>query len=126
MDETWDLWIRAVGATGLSFARATVAAAAARDRVLVHAAPEQLEVVVRDGNGTLVAEGRELARGEPGPMTYLVRDGDQIRLEDGWPTDADLGRLVILPGGEAGVLTAWWHAEDRSEWRWSVEFANHV
>lgn len=46
--------------------------------------------------------------------------------EDGWPTDADLGRLVILPGGEAGILQAWWNADDRSEWRWSVEFYNHT
>jgi hypothetical protein len=31
---------------------------------------------------------------------------------------------VVLPGGEAGVLTAWWNAEDGSAWRWSVEFSN--
>jgi hypothetical protein len=46
-------------------------------------------------------------------------------LEDGWPSQEDLGRLVILPGGEAGILKAWWHAEDQSEWRWQVEFYNH-
>jgi hypothetical protein len=44
--------------------------------------------------------------------------------EDRWPTDADLGAIVILPGGEAGVLTAWWNADDGSAWRWSVEFSN--
>jgi hypothetical protein len=59
-------------------------------------------------------------------MSYLVRQNDTILLEDGWPTPDDLGRLVILPGGEAGILKAWWHADDRSEWRWQVEFSNHT
>jgi hypothetical protein len=47
-----------------------------------------------------------------------------VRREDRWPTQADLGSLVILPGGEVGVLTAWWNADDGSAWRWSVEFSN--
>jgi hypothetical protein len=59
-------------------------------------------------------------------MSYLVRQDDTIRLADGWPSQDDLGRLVILPGGEAGILKRWWHAEDRSEWRWQVEFYNHI
>ena len=126
MDETWDLWIPNVGATGLSFARTVVDGTAARDGVLVHAAPPKLEVTVRGEDGAVVATGTDLQRGAPGPMTYLVRSGDQVRLEDGWPTEEDLGRLVILPGGEAGVLVQWWHADDRSEWRWQVEFTNHV
>jgi hypothetical protein len=33
---------------------------------------------------------------------------------------------VILPGGEAGILTAWWHADDRRSWRWSVELSNSL
>ncbi len=116
----------AVGATGLSFARSTVAAEAAGDRVLVHAAPKKLEVTVRSEDGTVRAKGAHLERHGTGPMVYLVRDGDAITLEDGWPTEADIGRLVILPGGEAGILTQWWHAEDESQWRWHVEFTNHV
>jgi hypothetical protein len=40
------------------------------------------------------------------------------------PDQEDLGRLVILPGGEAGILTAWWHAPDHSEWRWQLELSN--
>jgi hypothetical protein len=124
MDETWDLWIRDVGATGISFARTLVDADAAGGRVLVHAAPRNLEVTVRDQNGAVVALGEDLERGEPGPMSFLVRDGDRVRLEDGWPSDEDVGRLVILPGGETGVLTSWWHAEDKSAWRWTVEFSN--
>jgi hypothetical protein len=82
-------------------------------------------VTVRDEAGNLIAEGRGLERSQPGPMSFLVREGDGIGLEDGWPSQQDLGRLVILPGGEAGILTAWWHAQDQSEWRWQVEFYNH-
>jgi hypothetical protein len=122
---TWDLWFPQAGATGISFARTRVDPADAGDRVLVHAAPPVLEVVVRDESGAVVAEGTGLERHQEGPMSFLVRTGDQIRLEDGWPSDDDVGRLVILPGGETGVLTSWWHAEDRSEWRWQVEFYNH-
>jgi hypothetical protein len=125
MLEQWDLWFPAVGATGLSFARSEVDAEAADDRVLVHAAPPKLEVTVRDKTGKVIAEGRGLERGQPGPMSFLVREGHAIRLEDGWPSQEDVGRLVILPGGEAGILKAWWHAEDHSEWRWQVEFYNH-
>jgi hypothetical protein len=127
MLEIWDLWFPEAGATGVSFCRSRVDSEVAGDRVLVHAAPPTLDVTVRTADdGRVVASGSGLRRGEPGPISFLVRDGDQIRLEDGWPTDADLGRLVLLPGGEAGTLTRWWHADDRSEWRWSVEFYNHT
>jgi hypothetical protein len=126
MNELWDLWVPHVGATGLSFARSRVDAAVAGDRVLVHAAPSVLDVTVRGEDGATRAEGSTLERGAPGPMSFLVRRGDRITLEDGWPSDDDLGRLVILPGGEAGILRAWWHAEDHSAWRWQVEFSNHV
>jgi hypothetical protein len=115
------------GATGISFCRSRVDSAAAGERVLVHAAPPTLDVVVRsDDDGTVIASGRGLSRGEPGPISFLVRAEDQVRLENGWPSQDDLGRLVLLPGGEAGVLRAWWHAPDHSEWKWSVEFFNHV
>jgi D-alanyl-D-alanine dipeptidase len=126
MDELWDLWIPEVGATGLSFARSRVDAGVANDRVLVHAAPPVLDVTVRGEDGSIRAEGRKLERGEPGPMSYLVRRDNRIILEDGWPDERDLGRVVILPGGEAGILREWWHAEDRSSWRWQVQFSNHV
>jgi hypothetical protein len=124
--QLWDLWFPNAGATGVSFARARVGDDPPTDRVLVHAAPPVLEVTVRDEGGELIAEGRDLERGAPGPISFLVREGREIRLEDGWPTDDDLGRLVILPGGEAGVLLSWWHADVRRSWRWRVEFFNQL
>ncbi len=125
-DELWDLWFPSAGATGVAFARARVDSDVAGDRVLVHAAPPGLAVDVRGADGTLLARGEDLERGAPGPISFLVREGGTIRLEDGWPTDDDLGRVVILPGGEAGILTAWWHADNRRSWRWSVEFSNSL
>ena len=107
------------------FARSKVNPRDTQDRVLVHAAPPRLDVIVRDLAGTVAARGDGLERRQPGPMSYLVREGDRIRLEDGWPTQSDLGGVVLLPGGEAGILKSWWHADDHSEWRWQVEFYNH-
>jgi hypothetical protein len=122
--ETWDLWYPGPGATGLPFARARINANDAQDCVLVHAAPQKLQVSVRDESGAVVARGDKLERHQPGPMSFLNRNGDTITLEDGWPTKRDIGRVVILPGGEAGILKSWWNADDRKEWRWQVEFYN--
>jgi hypothetical protein len=122
--ETWDMWYPGPGATGLPFARARIDAADAGDRVIVHAAPQKLQVSVRDASGALVARGDQLERHAPGPMSFLIRRGATITLEDGWPSERDIGRVVILPGGEAGILKSWWHADDRKEWRWQVEFYN--
>lgn len=124
--EIWDLWFPQAGSTGISFARASVDANAAGDRVLVHAAPPVLAIQVRDERGVVVAEGSELERRDAGPMSALLRNGNSISLEDVWPSSGDIGRLVILPGGEAGRLVTWWHAPDHSEWRWQVEFYNHI
>jgi len=124
--ETWDLWYPGPGATGLPFARARVNARDAAERVLIHAAPQKLQVTVRDQSGNVVARGEGLERHQPGPMSYLLRRGPTITLEDGWPTEDDVGRLVILPGGEAGILKAWWNADDRKEWRWKIEFYNQI
>lgn len=123
--EFWDLWMPGPGATGLSFARSRINPKDAGDRLLVHAAPAILNVTVWNAQGYVVASGSNLERGEPGPISYLVRQGQVVTLEDGWPTPEDIGRVVLLPGGEAGILKAWWHAPDRSEWRWQVEFYNH-
>jgi hypothetical protein len=113
MLEIWEM--PNAGATGVSSGRSRVESDDAGDRPLVHAAPHTLEVTLRSAeDGRLLAHGEDRNRGEPGPMSYLVRDGDRIAPEDGWPTDDDLGRLVRLPGGEAGTLRAWWHADDHS------------
>ena len=122
-DQTWDLWFPSAGANGLPFCRATISGEVG-DVVLVHAAPPQLDIVVRDAAGEVLASGSWLTRSGTGPMTVLRRHGREIEMQDRWPDDDDLLRIVLLPGGEAGVLTAWWHAEDRSAWRWSVEFSN--
>ncbi|HLI74276.1 MAG TPA: hypothetical protein VKU86_10400 [Acidimicrobiales bacterium] len=124
MAEVWDLWFPQAGATGLSFARTRVDPEVAGERVLVHASPPRLDVTVTDDDGGIVARGRGLERREEGPMSYLVRRGGEIALEEGWPGDDDIGRVVILPGGEAGTLLSWWHAPDRTAWRWRVEFSN--
>jgi hypothetical protein len=126
VNELWSLWFPRAGATGISFGRCRVDGEVAGDRLLVHAAPPVFDVDVHDDDGNLLARGRGLTRGAKGPMTYLLRAGSVIALEDGWPRQEDLGRVVLLPGGEAAILTAWWHADDHSEWRWSVEFSNHV
>lgn len=126
MTETWELWFPGAGAAGLSFARTQIDGDDAGSQVLVHAAPPVLDVWVRDEKGQVLAKGEGLERGEEGPMSTLRRLGDSIELVDGWPDDSDLGRVVILPGGESGVLRSWWHADDKSEWRWQVEFYNHT
>lgn len=58
-------------------------------------------------------------------MTRLAQEGGRIERADRWPTATDLGCPVLLPGGEVGILLAWWNAADGSEWRWQVEFYNH-
>lgn len=119
---TWELWYPGAGATGISIARARIDP---HEVVWAHSVPRQVAVTVRQGDDRVVARGEGLTR-KAGyyPMTRLALDGDAITREDRWPTDDDLGSVVILPGGEAGILTAWWNAEDGNAWRWSVEFSN--
>jgi hypothetical protein len=122
MRRVWDLWYPRAAATGLPFARGRLDAT---DVLLVHAAPEVLDVAVRDDDSRLLALGKDLKRTADRPMARLTKRGDRIEREDLWPAQADLGRLVILPGGEVGILLDWWNAADGSEWRWRVEFYNH-
>lgn len=121
--QTWELWYPEAGASGLEFARGRIDPT----RVLwVHAAPPVLAVTVREGDDRVTARGEPLRReGGQLPLTRLELVGDRVEREDRWPTEADLGSLVILPGGEVGTLLAWWNAPDGSEWRWQVEFYNH-
>ena len=119
--ETWDLWFPGAAATGIPFARSKIDGA---EVLLVHAAPPVLSVSVRNGDGSLLAQAEELEATAETPITRLTRQGRSITREDIWPGNPDVGRLVILPGGEAGTLLEWWNAEDQSEWRWRVEFYN--
>lgn len=121
--EIWDLWYPNAAAQGLSFCRGRMERAR---RVWVHAAPEALRVEVRSDDGTRLAFGDQLRlHGPYRPMTCLTREAGGITREDHWPTASDIGTPVLLPGGEVGILKAWWNADDGSEWRWSVEFYNH-
>jgi len=122
--ETWEVWFPAAAANGLLVARARVDPA----RVMwLHAAPEVVAVMVREGEERILARADELKRhGLYLPMTRLERKGASITREDRWPAESDLGALVLLPGGEVGTLTSWWNADDGSEWRWQIELYNHV
>jgi hypothetical protein len=95
------------------------------DTVLLHAAPEVITVEVSDANdGRRLAIGKDREMTQTSPMCRLKVEGDSVVREDVWPTQADIGTRVILPGGEGGILKSWWHADDKKEWRWEVEFYN--
>ena len=116
----WDLRSTDGGASGLAFARASLDPSRS---ILVHAAPFRLDVEVRSNGEHLIAVGHDL-RAEPGettPVARLVLDGTRVLRSQVWPTERDLGSIVLLPGGEAGVLRSWETSPDRSEWTWSLE-----
>ena len=119
---TWEVYYPAAAANGLLVARCRIQPT---DVLWLHSAPDKLAVTVREGDDRVVARGEPLElQGQRFPMTRLVRTGATVSREDRFPIEADLGALVLLPGGEAGHLRAWWNADDGSEWRWQVEFAN--
>ena len=120
--QIWDLWYPNAAAQGLPFARGRLDAT---DCLLVHAAPAVLDVSVWDDGGRLIARGKNLERTAERPMARLTARADRIEREDLWPEETDLGRPVILPGGEVGILRSWWNAADGSEWRWQIELYNH-
>ena len=121
--QTWEIYYPEGAATGMELARSRIDPAPV---VWVHAVPPVIAVTVRDGDDRVVARGERLERRGPSfPMTRLERHGDTVTREDRWPTDADLGAVIILPGGEAGIMRSWWNAADGSEWRWECEFYNH-
>jgi hypothetical protein len=120
---TWHLRNPDGASRGLEFA---TGASAPTDVMLAHSLPERVNVEVRDAQGSLVAKGTDLFHQTSTPMARLTIENGAVRRENLWPTDDDLGTPVILPGGEVGILTAWWNADDHSEWRWSVELSNHV
>jgi hypothetical protein len=116
MTQIWEIRTAGGGANGLEFARARIDPAT---EVLVHALPESVNVEAGD------ARGENLARTAESPMARLWIEGGAIKREDIWPLDEHLGMTVILCGGEAATLRAWWNAPDQSEWRWSIELYNH-
>ena len=120
--QIWDLWIADVGATGISFARGRLDST---DVLLVHAAPQKLNVEVRNSEGMVIARGENLSRTADTPMIRLRLQGDKITREDIWPTGSDFGTRVIVAGGEVGTLQKWWNDAEQQQWRWSWEFYNH-
>jgi hypothetical protein len=121
--EIWELWYPKAAAAGLPFSRSAIDG---QEMVIIHAAPPDLTVEVYNESGERTAYGKDLESTQDTPMARLTIRGGEITREDIWPEDKDIGRIVILPGGEAGVLKEWWNAEDHSEWRWQVEFYNHI
>lgn len=120
-DQVWEIRSPDGGSMGLEFSRSRIAAT---DRVIVHAAPGRMNVEVSDESGAVIARGEKLKSKEHTPMARLTIEGDAVRREQVWPGEDDIGLPVILPGGEVGILTAWWNAEDHSAWRWTIELSN--
>ena len=120
--EDWELWYPQAAATGLLFARGRADAGFAA--LLGHAAPAVLTAVVRAADGRALATGTDLAQTADTPIARLMRRGGSLERSDIWPGQAEIGLPVLLPGGEIGILTQWWHAEDHSEWRWQIELYN--
>ncbi len=54
------------------------------------------------------------------PMTLVEMEARSRR--DVWPAEEHRGLPVLLPGGEIGRLQAFEHAEDGSDWRYTLEF----
>lgn len=116
----WEIRCPEGGTAGSEFARATLGAEVSS--VLVHAPPDSIDVEVRGPDRTVVARSAGLRAGASTPMARLRIEGERIVREQFWPDEADLGSVVILPGGEAGELRSWWHADDHRSWRWQVAF----
>lgn len=119
----WTIWYPKAAATGLLVARSFLDST---DTVLLHAAPEVITVAVSDAQGHPLATGKDLERTQTSPICRLTVEADRVMREDVWPTQADIGARVILPGGEGGILKSWWNADDKKEWRWQVEFYNTI
>jgi hypothetical protein len=122
-DHIWEIRNPDGGAMGLEFSRGRMAA---HDRVLAHALPERIDVEVRDGAGRLVARADGLEAEASTPMARLDLHGGRVVRENVWPSEEDIGKPVILAGGEIGILRSWWNADDHREWNWTLELHNKV
>jgi hypothetical protein len=119
----WQVWYPKAAATGMLLARGLLEPT---EVLLLHAAPDPITVEVFDEQGYRLAYGKDLERTEPSPICRLRLEGNSVVREDCWPTERDIGSVIMLPGGEVGVLKSWWHANDKKEWRWQVEFYNSI
>lgn len=122
-DRIWEIRNPDGGAMGLEVARGR---AGDHDVMLAHAMPERIDVIVTDADGAVIASGNDLWHEVSTPISRLTIKEGTIRRENFWPSADEMGLPLILPGGEIGLLTAWWNAEDHSEWRWSIELHNHA
>ncbi|MEA2555024.1 MAG: hypothetical protein QOI60_355 [Actinomycetota bacterium] len=120
---TWELRNPDGGMLGLEFARGRMAA---HTDVLSHALPERVDIEVRDMSGGVVARATGLEGGASTPMARLSIRGNAVTRENVWPDATDLGKPVILPGGEIGILRSWWNADDGSQWTWTIELHNEA
>jgi hypothetical protein len=121
--EFWEVWYPEATATGMLVGRGRLQHT---DVLLVHAAPDVITVEVSTTEGRRLAYGRNLERTRRSPICRLSRSGEAVTREDVLPAQADLGLPVLLPGGEVGILRAWWNAEDEKEWRWQIELYNSI
>ena len=119
----WSVWYPKASSTGVLVGRGGIDPT---EQLLFHAAPETMTVEVHDGEGKRIAYGENLERTQESPMCLLVLDGETVTRTDIWPTAEHEGLPLLLPGGEAGVLKTWWHAEDKKEWRWNLELYNSI
>jgi hypothetical protein len=122
-DRIWEIRNPDGAAMGLEVARGR---SGEHDLMLAHAMPERIDITVTDADGTVLASAYDLRHDAVTPITKLTLEGSTVHRENVWPSPADLGLPVILPGGEIGLLTAWWNADDGSEWRWSIELHNRA
>lgn len=121
MTHYWSIWYPKAANTGMLFGRGMVDPT---DKMLLHAAPQIITAELYDDDYNLIAKGQDLEQTQDSPICLLTRDGDSIERQDIWPDEQHYGLPVLLPGGEVGILQQWWHADDRKEWRWQVEFYN--
>ena len=117
----WEAWYPRAGATGLLVARGQIDPT---ERLILHAAPEVLAVDVYGQSRRTIARGENLPRTADTPMCLLRIEDESVLREDIWPNESHVGAIVLLAGGEAGVLKSWWNADDHSEWRWQLELYN--
>jgi hypothetical protein len=121
MDYIWDLRNPDGAMVGVEWARGRSEACQV---ILAHSLPRTIDVEVRDDDGRIVAMSAGLTADRETPMARLEIVHGEVTRTAVWPAARDVGRLVILPGGEIGTLLEWWNAPDESEWRWKVEFHN--